>query len=142
MKEHHGRILAIDYGTKRVGIAMSDPLGVIAQGIGTIENDEELCDRISDLVRQHEIVSVIVGMPYGPDGGRNGKALEVEAFIVKLRAVIAVDVQTWDESYSSVNAHRAFIEAGMKRKKRQQKSRVDEMAARLLLQEFLDQHDH
>jgi putative Holliday junction resolvase len=142
MTEQRGRTLAIDYGSKRVGLAISDPLGIIAQGVGTVENDETLTTRISDLVRKRDVVAVVVGIPYGPDGGKGAKAIEVEDFIAKLRNELAVDIQTWDESYSSVNAQRTFIEAGMKRKKRQQKHRVDEMAARLMLQEYLDHHSH
>lgn len=64
--------------------------------------------------------------------------MEVERFIDRLKVAIDLPIDTWDESYSSVNAHRAFIETGMKRKKRREKHRVDEMAARLMLQEYLD----
>jgi putative holliday junction resolvase len=136
-----GRILGIDYGTRRVGIALSDPLRIIAGGVGTLANDAFLMDRLVDVVRSQEVVRVVVGMPYAPDGGKGAKASEVEAFIEDLRRHLRVAIDTWDESYTSVNAHRAFIETGMKRKKRRQKSRVDEMAARLMLQEYLNYHD-
>jgi putative Holliday junction resolvase len=136
-----GRILGIDYGSRRVGVALSDPLGIIAGGAGTLANDATLLDRLAEIVRVEEVVRVVVGMPYAPDGGKGGKASEVEAFIEKLRGHVRVVIDTWDESFTSVDAQRAFIETGMKRKKRRQKPRVDEMAARLMLQEYLNHHD-
>jgi putative Holliday junction resolvase len=138
MNAYPGRILAIDYGTKRVGVATSDPTQMIAQGITTLENDKDLLDKLCTIIRNQEAVRVVVGMPYSADGGKGVKALEVEQFIEKFRSLITVQIDTWDESYSSVNAHRVFVETGMKRKKRQEKRRVDEMAARLMLQEYLD----
>jgi putative holliday junction resolvase len=140
MTKYPGRILAIDYGTKRVGVAASDPMRVIAQGITTLKNDETLFDNLSALVRDFDIAQFVVGMPYSADGGKGAKALEVDQFIEKLGKVVHVRIDTWDESYSSVNAHRVFVETGMKKKKRQEKRRVDEMAARLMLQEYLDHH--
>lgn len=133
-----GRVLSIDYGTKRVGVAVSDPLRVIARGVATLENDDTLIEKLCGIVRQQEVASVVVGMPYSADGGKGAKAMEVERFIDRLKVAIDLPIDTWDESYSSVNAHRAFIETGMKRKKRREKHRVDEMAARLMLQEYLD----
>ena len=135
-----GRILGIDYGSKRIGIAISDPTQLIAQGITTLMNSENVAHQIVDLGRKEEVVRIIVGMPYSADGGKGKKAIEVEVFIESLKRLTTTEIDTWDESYSSVNAHRAFVEIGMRKKKRQQKSRVDEMAARLMLQEYLDNH--
>jgi len=142
MTIHPGRILGIDYGTKRVGVSLSDPMRIISQGVGTLDNNAGLLQRLKEIVKREEVVLIVVGMPYGADGGKGGKAIEVEEFIMRLREEVAVEIDTWDESYSSVNAHRAFIDAGMKRKQRQQKHRVDEMAARLMLQEYLDNQGH
>lgn len=140
MIPYPGRILAVDYGTKRVGIAVSDPTRLIAQGVTTLMNDEWLLEKLHTLIREQNAVRIVVGMPYSADGGRGAKAVEVEQFIEKLKRAVDVQIDTWDESYSSVSAHRVFIETGMKRKKRQEKRRVDEMAARLMLQEYLDHH--
>jgi putative Holliday junction resolvase len=115
---------------------------MIAVGVTTLKNDERLFDELRTLVREHEVVRVLVGMPYSEDGGKGSKALEVEQFILSLKKAVDLQIDTWDESYSSVNAHRVFVETGMKRKKRQQKKRVDEMAARLTLQEYLDHHSN
>jgi putative Holliday junction resolvase len=141
MANYPGRVLGIDYGAKRVGVAASDPTRLIAQGVATFENDGRLFERLADVVKTQEVTLIVVGMPYAADGGKSAKAIEVEQFIERLGKHATIDITTWDESYSSVNAQRAFIDTGMKKKKRQQKARVDEMAARLMLQEFLD-HNH
>jgi putative Holliday junction resolvase len=113
---------------------------VIAQGAGTLDNDERLFQKLVDVVGKEDVRQIVVGMPYSEDGGKGEKAIEVEGFIARLQQHTSVAVDTWDESYSSVDAKREFITIGMKKKKRQQKARVDEMAARLMLQEYLDSH--
>lgn len=135
-----GRILAIDYGSKRVGLALSDPLRIIASGAGTLENDNTLLERIVALIGSNDVRLVLIGMPYAPDGGKGEKAREIEEFTERLRERLSVPVQSWDESYSSVNAREAMRQAGMKKKQRQEKGRIDEMAARLLLQEFMERN--
>ena len=137
-----GRILAIDYGSKRVGLAVSDPMRIIAQGAGTVENDANLLERLTQMVLEQQIALIVVGMPYAPDGGVGGKGKEIQGFIDLLRKAVAIAIVTWDESFSSVRAHQVFRETGMKRKQRQEKHRVDEMAARLLLQEYLESDEH
>ena len=138
MTEYPGRILAVDYGSKRVGIAVSDEMRMIARGVTTLENNERLLDSIAALLVKEEVSFIVVGMPYSADGGKGTKALEVDEFIAKLSTVTNVKIDTWDESYSSVDAQRAFIDSGMRQKKRREKHRVDEMAARIILQQYLD----
>src|SRR3970040_1118949 len=111
-----GRILGIDYGAKRAGVSLRDAMRIISQGVGTLANDAGLLRKLKEIVEKEEVVLVVVGMPYGADGGKGGKAIEVEEFITCLRGEVSVEIDTWDESYSSVNAQRAFIDAGMKRK--------------------------
>jgi putative holliday junction resolvase len=135
-----GRVLALDYGGKRVGVAMSDPLRVLARGVATLDNGADLLTRLERIIHDNGIDLVVVGMPYAADGGKGRKAYEVDEFIARLKTVTDVRIDTWDESYSSVDAKRAFIDGGMRRKQRRQKARVDEMAARLILQDFLDHH--
>ncbi len=84
-----GRVMGIDYGTRRVGVAVSDPLGIIAGGAGTLANDALLLQRLAEIVQEQEVVQVVVGMPYAPDGGKGAKAAEVEAFIEQLRGHVA-----------------------------------------------------
>ena len=133
-----GRVLGIDYGSKRVGVAVSDPLRVIAQGAGTFDNNAQLIDKLEKLVVEREVALIVVGMPYAPDGGVGAKGGEVERFVESLRSAVCVPIETWDESYTSKEAQQVFVQSGMKRKKRREKSRVDEMAARLILQEYLE----
>jgi putative Holliday junction resolvase len=84
------------------------------------------------------VALVVVGVPYAPDGGTGGKAREVLEFVERLRPAVGVPVELWDESRTTVDAHRLLRESGMRPKRRREKGRVDEMAARLLLQEFID----
>lgn len=115
---------------------------VIAQGAGTLDNDNRLIDRLAAFVRDEHIVKVIVGMPYAPDGGVGAKGGEVEAFLEILRPALQVEIELRDESFTTVEAHQVFRSGGMKRKQRREKARVDEMAARLLLQEYLESNEH
>jgi len=133
-----GRILALDYGTKRIGVAVSDPTRLIARGVATLPNDGALFDALSAILTHEEVTYIVVGMPYSLDGGKGKKALEVERFIERLKRHTSLPVATWDESFTSVRAQHTFIETGMKKKKRRQKARVDTMAARLMLQDYLD----
>jgi putative Holliday junction resolvase len=115
-------------------------LGIIAQGVTTLENDGSLLDQLCGIIEERKVRRVVVGMPYGPDGGKGAKALEVDQFIGRLEKKTTVEIDTWDESYSSVDAQKALLAAGMKRKKRRQKVLLDVMAARLMLQQYLDHH--
>lgn len=121
-----------------MGVALSDPMRVISREIGTLENDGHLARRLADIAREEGAVLILVGMPYAPDGGKGDTARAVDAFIGALRQSISLPVETWDESYTSQDARRAFLAGGMKRKQRRQKERVDAMAARLLLQDYLE----
>ncbi len=133
-----GRVLGIDYGTKRLGLAVSDPLRVVAGGVAAIPHDEHLMERLAEIVHELNPVLIIVGMPYAPDGGKGAMAKEVESFIDALKAALDIPVQTWDESHTSVTAEQVFRTIGMRRRRRRERGRVDTMAARILLQEFLE----
>jgi putative holliday junction resolvase len=133
-----GRALGIDYGSRRVGMALSDPLRIIASGAGVLQNSPALVATLARFIEEHQVVQVVVGMPYAPDGGPGKKGKEVEEFIRRLAAVVSVPIDTWDESFTTVEASAAIRRAGMKKKQRQQKGVLDEMAARLLLQEYLE----
>jgi putative Holliday junction resolvase len=115
---------------------------MLASGAGTLDNTPALVAAIADIARTEQVALIVVGMPYAPDGGQGGKAEEVGRFVAALRAAVDLPVETWDESFSSVNARQALIDGGMKKNMRRQKGRVDEMAARLLLQEFLENAHH
>ena len=136
-----GRVLGIDYGSRRVGISLSDPLRIIASGAGVIQNTPSLVNHLARIVDDQHVVLIVVGMPYAPDGGTGKKGEEVLRFIQRLESVVTIQVATWDESFTTVDAGAAIRKAGMKKKQRRQKGVLDEMAARLMLQEYLDVHE-
>jgi putative Holliday junction resolvase len=130
--------MAIDFGERRIGLAVSDPLGIVARGAGVIENDARLFDRLHAIIAEYQVRIVVVGMPYRADGSRGTKAGKIDQFIARLHETTDIPIETLDESFTSVEAARMLREGGMRKRQRQQKGRVDEMAARLLLQGYLD----
>jgi putative Holliday junction resolvase len=133
-----GRILAIDYGSVRVGLAVCDPLRVTTRGAGTISNAPDLISRLAALVQSEDVVEIVVGMPYAPDGGLGAKGEQVKKFVERLAPAVTVPVRTWDESQTTVAARRRMRDGGMKQKQRREKGKVDEMAARILLEDYLE----
>ena len=120
-----GRILAIDYGSVRVGLAISDPLGIIAQGAGVLKNNNDLLGQLAEMVAERNISLILVGMPYRSDGSKSKKALEIDIFSAELKRVVTIPIKTQDESFTSVEAGRIHINAGMKKKQRREKGRVE-----------------
>ncbi|MEI6568319.1 MAG: Holliday junction resolvase RuvX [Verrucomicrobiota bacterium] len=132
------RILAIDHGTKRMGIAVSDELKMLAQPLEFIpaEPFTAFLERLKELIREKEVELILVGMPRNMDGSYGPAALKVREFIAVLNDVLAVPIKVWDERLTSVQANRYLIEGNVRRDKRKEK--VDQMAAAILLQSYLD----
>src|SRR3974377_761408 len=132
------RVLAIDYGSKRMGIAVSDELKLIAQPLEYIpaEPFADFLGRLKDLLREKEVELILVGLPRNMDGSYGPAALKVQAFIAALKAAGTVPIKTWDERLTSVQANRYLIQGNVRREKRKEK--VDKMAAAILLQSYLD----
>jgi putative Holliday junction resolvase len=132
------RILAIDHGTKRMGIAISDELQMIAQPVEFIpaEPFAEFLERLKELLREKEVELIVVGMPRNMDGSYGPAALKVQDFVAVLRNAVTVPIRTWDERLTSVQANRFLLEGNVRREKRKEK--VDKMAAAILLQSYLD----
>ncbi len=131
------RIMGIDYGERRMGMAISDPLGITAQGLPTIERthlDEDI-KKIVQLIRENDVSEVVVGLPKHMNNSLGEKAQAVLAFIELLKKFINVPIFTLDERLSTVRAERALLEGNLSRKKR--KVRVDMVAAQLILQDYL-----
>lgn len=133
-----GRILGIDYGAKRVGIAVSDPMQIIAQGISTLPNDSTLLKRIGDLISQMSVKEVVIGKPLKLDGKSGESADAVSNFAKKLRNTFHVKVVEWDERFTSTIARQTQIELGVGRKARRKKENIDKLASQLILQSYLD----
>jgi putative holliday junction resolvase len=132
------RILGLDHGTKRIGVAVSDELKMIAQPLEFIlaEPFADLLARLKEIIRDKEIDLILVGMPRNMDGSYGPAALKVQDFVAALKGAIAVPIQTWDERLTSVQANRFLIQARVRREKRKEK--VDKTAAAILLQSYLD----
>ena len=132
------RILALDYGTVRIGAAVSDPMRIIATAIETLSNGPELKNRIGKILTDYNVGMVVVGIPRTTRGTDSAKTDEVHAFVGRLRSWFAVPIRTWDERYTSVMARQSMIDIGVPRMKRREKGRVDQIAAAITLQGFLD----
>lgn len=132
--------LAIDYGARRVGIAVSDPMGCIAIGLDTIDNGPDLLARIRALVRERGVGRIVIGLPLTLKGEVGDTATLVLAFAETLRAAVDVPVETLDERFTSSIATQTMKDLGLGKKKRREKGRVDEIAAILLLQDYLAMH--
>ena len=132
------RILALDHGTKRIGVAISDELKMIAQPLEFIpaEPFNAFLNRIQELLRAKEVDLIIVGMPRNMDGSYGPAALKVQEFVAALKTAVTTPITTWDERLTSVQANRFLIEGNVRREKRKEK--VDKMAAAILLQSYLD----
>jgi len=137
-----GRILAIDYGTKRTGLAVTDPLKIIATALETVETSR-LIDYLKDYF-QHEIVEeVVIGLPKHLDNTDSETAPAVRKFIDLFRSKFPdKQIQTIDERFTSSIAQKAMIAGGMKKKDRQVKGNVDKISATLILQDFLQMKGH
>jgi putative Holliday junction resolvase len=132
------RILALDHGTKRIGIAISDELKTIAQPLEFIPAAPfaEFLARFREIIQQKEVELIVVGMPRNMDGSYGPATLKVREFVAALRDAVTVPVQTWDERLTSAQAQRFLIQAGVRREQRKEK--VDKTAAAILLQSYLD----
>lgn len=132
-----GRIVAIDYGLKRTGLAVTDPLQLIATALTTIETPR-LFNFLKDYCQREKVSMFLIGEPKNLDDSETHASAPVAAAIKRLKKLFpAIPVQTIDERYSSKLASRAMIDMGMKKKQRQEKGMIDQIAATMLLQEYL-----
>jgi len=132
------RILALDPGSKRIGVAISDELKLIAQPVEFISAQpfEAFLTRLKGLLQEKEVELILVGMPRNMNGSYGASALKVEEFVAALRGAITIPIKTWDERLTSAQANRLLIQANVRREKR--RTKVDQMAAAILLQSYLD----
>jgi len=132
------RILCLDYGQKRIGVAISDETGIIAQALITIERKSIRKDmkRILQIVHKYDVGEVILGLPKNMDGSLGEKAKEVLAFKEQLENVLSIPIVDWDERLSTAFAERVLLEADLSRSKR--KRVIDRASAAVILQGYLD----
>lgn len=132
------RILGLDVGEKRIGMALSDELMITAQGIPTFERrsfDYDMAE-ISRIITENNVSEVVVGLPLNMNGTYSAKTKEVASFTEKLSSSLSIPVKTWDERLTTMQAERSLLEGDMSRMKR--KRLKDRLAAQLILQCYLD----
>ncbi len=132
------RILALDLGDKRIGVAVSDTTATIAQPIGFIErkNQQEVINSIKHYVNSYKIEKIVIGFPRSLNGSIGPRAQLVLEFSEKIKGEVKKDIVLWDERFTTVVAEKTLIKGNVKRKKR--KLLVDKVAATLILQSYLD----
>ncbi len=132
------RILSIDYGKKRTGIAVTDPLQIIAGGLATVSTSE-LYDFLVGYISREPVERIVIGEPRQADGTPSENFARVEQFVNRWRkSQPSIPIEFYDERFTSVLAHRAMIDGGLRKKDRQNKALVDEISATILLQDFLE----
>lgn len=135
-----GRILSIDYGGKRTGLAVTDPLKIIATGLGMVETPKLLAF-LKEYIKREEVEGIIIGMPTNWDDTATHATPLVKAFIAQLNKTFpGMPVKEVDERYTSRMASQAIQQMGLKKKERRVKGLVDEVAATIMLQEYLQHH--
>ena len=132
------RILALDHGTKRIGVAVSDDLKMIAQPLEFIAAEPfvKFLERLKEIIREKEVEMILIGMPRNMDGSYGPAALKVQEFAAVLKDALTIPIKTWDERLTSAQANRFLIQGEVRREKRKEK--VDKTAAAILLQSYLD----
>ena len=132
------RLLSIDYGKKRTGIAVSDPLQIIANGLTTVETSK-LFDFLSDYLQKESVSTIIVGLPKQMSGKPSENMRRIEPFVNRLRKLYPhIAIEYFDERFSSKMAFQAMIDGGVKKKDRQNKALVDEISATIILQGYME----
>lgn len=132
------RILSIDYGKKRTGLAVTDPLQIIAGGLGTVETSV-LYEYIEAYIQREQVERIVIGKPMQPNGQPSENMVRVKNFYNRWRkAHPEIPIEYYDERFTSVLAHRAMIDGGVKKKtRRENKGLVDEISATIILQDYL-----
>jgi len=131
------RILSIDYGRKRCGIAVTDPLQLIAGGLATVSTSS-LFDWLQDYLKREPVERLVIGEPRQPNGEPSENLQRVQQFVNRWRkAMPQVPIEFFDERFTSVLAHQAMIDGGLKKKARQDKALVDEISATIILEDYL-----
>ena len=133
-----GRVLSIDYGVRRTGLAVTDPLKIIAGGLTTVETSQ-LLSFLQGYLKKESVERFVVGLPKQTNGRDSDNLPRVKAFVDKLAKTFPdVPIDMWDERYTSVIAHQTMLQSGIGKKARQNKALVDEISATIILQGWME----
>lgn len=133
-----GRILAIDYGRKRVGLAVTDPLRLVANGLDTVHAKDVLA-YLQQYMAREEVDKIVVGLPKQMDGSDSESMTYIRPFVKKLRQTFPdKEIVFMDERFTSVLAHKAMLDGGLRKKARQDKALVDKISAVIILQTYME----
>jgi len=138
MNDSETRYMAIDYGSKRIGLALSDPFKIFAYPFETILNSPRTIDEIQKIISDKGIIKIIIGLPYKEDGSVGELGSTIRAFAGSLKELTPVEIDFWDERYSSSIASERILASGIKKKARRNKALIDKNAAAVILQEYMD----
>lgn len=131
------RILSIDYGKKRTGLAVTDPLQIIAGGLATVSTSE-LFDYLQAYVAREAVERIVIGEPRQPNGQPSENFQRVQQFVNRWRnAMPQIPIEFYDERFTSVLAHQAMLDGGLRKKARQDKALVDEISATIILEDYM-----
>lgn len=131
------RILSIDYGKKRVGVAVTDPLQIIAGGLGTVAS-KDIMKYLTDYCKQEEVERIVVGYPKQMNNTESESMKYIRPFVKSLGRVFDIPIEMYDERFTSKIAFQTMIDAGLKKKARRNKALVDELSATIILQSYLE----
>ena len=138
MDQQLHRVLAIDYGSKRIGLALSDPLLIFSYSYKTIFNDDKLWYNLDQVIKEKQVTKIILGMPYQENGKLSSNAPMILKFKEALSKRYSLDIIEWDESQTSERAKEIIIRTVAGKKKRRDKGLIDRSSASVMLQEYLD----
>jgi putative Holliday junction resolvase len=131
------RIVSIDYGKKRTGLAVTDPLQIIPGGLATVSTST-LFEFLSDYVQKEQVERIVIGEPRQPNGQPSENLARVQQFVNRWRkAMPQIPIEYFDERFTSVLAHQAMLAGGLKKKARQDKALVDEISATIILEDYM-----
>ena len=132
------RILSVDYGKKRTGLAVTDPLQIIANGLATVSTSS-LIDYLKDYIAKEPVERIVIGRPTQPDGRPSENLVRVEQFVNRWRKLVPnIPIEYYDERFTSVLAHQVVIDSGVKKKVRKEnKGLIDEISATIILQDYM-----
>jgi len=132
------RALAVDHGAVRIGLAISDELGMFARPLTVVQNGSAAAAQIAQIARDQSVSTIVVGMPHHLDGRETDSTRRVQAFVAQLAPLAHCPVVEWDEAYTTRDAGRLMIDSGVKKKKRSERGQSDLWAAAIILQRWLD----